>query len=673
MSGQARQDGRVRVEIERVTPEVDGGRFAVKRSIGERVIVEADAFCDGHDRIRCVLQYRRAGQQSTPGERCEWDEVPMVPLVNDRWRGVFQVTALGGYEYTVCAWVDHFLSWRHDLTRRVDAQDIELALEIGADIVQSAGGRASGTEARQLLQWAIELRDRQASQDDRCALGTSDALDAMMFRHGDRSLARRHARVLPVWVDVERARFSAWYELFPRSCIEHPGEHGTFKSCEARLHYIAEMGFDVLYLPPIFPIGRSQRKGPNNTLVPAPDDPGSPWAIGASEGGHKTVHPGLGTLEDFRQLVQSASDHGLAVALDIAFQCSPDHPYVAEHPQWFRWRPDGSVQYAENPPKKYQDIYPFNFETDDWPALWDELKSVFLFWIEQGVRIFRVDNPHTKPFVFWQWVIAEVRQQHPDVIFLSEAFTRPRVMHRLAKLGFTQSYTYFTWRNTKYELTEYGKELFQSPSREYFRPNLWPNTPDILPEYLQYGGRPAFIARLILAATMGASYGIYGPAFELAEHQPRDPGSEEYRDSEKYQIRHWDLKRRDSLRNLIARVNAIRRENPALQYDWELKFHDIDNEMMIAYSKSTPDMESTIVVVVNLDPHHRQSGWLDLPADDFELPQAAPFQMHDLLSGARFLWQSGANYVELDPQQSPAHVFRLRRRTRTERDFDYFM
>jgi starch synthase (maltosyl-transferring) len=659
----AEQNGRVRVVIERVTPEVDGGRFAAKRTLGEHVTIEADAFADGHDRIRCILRHRRRGG--------DWRESAMEPLVNDRWRGSFELSTLGTYEYTVCAWVDHFLSWRHDLVRRVDAYDIDVALTIGAELVEAAAQRADGGEQAQLQQWAKELRDGTRPQGDRCALAATESLDALMFRHGDRSLMRQYGHVLPLWVEVERARFSTWYELFPRSCADNPEEHGTFASCEARLPYVAEMGFDVLYLPPIHPIGRTQRKGPNNSLTPGPDDPGSPWAIGGPEGGHKSVHPALGTLDDFRRLVHRSNELGIAVALDIAFQCSPDHPYVKEHPDWFRWRPDGSVQYAENPPKKYQDIYPFNFETDDWQGLWDELKSVFLFWLEHGVRIFRVDNPHTKPFPFWQWVIAEIRQQHPDVIFLSEAFTRPKVMHRLAKIGFTQSYTYFTWRNTKHELTRYGEELFQGPGREYFRPNLWPNTPDILPEYLQYGGRPAFVTRLVLAATMGASYGIYGPAFELTEHRAREPGSEEYLDSEKYQLRHWELERQDSLRHLIARVNKIRRENAALQYDRGLQFHDVDNDMIIAYSKSTA--ASTIVVVANLDPHHRQSGWLDLPAEDFDLPLNRPYQMHDLLTEARFLWHSGRNYVELDPHRSPAHIFRLRRHMRSEQDFDYFM
>jgi len=477
----------------------------------------------------------------------------------------------------------------------------------------------------------------------------------------------------PLVVDPERARFSAWYELFPRSASSTPGAHGTFHDVEARLPYVAELGFDVLYFPPIHPIGREKRKGKNNSLAPSAEDVGSPWAIGAAEGGHKSLHPELGTLEDFRRLVARAREFGIEIALDIAFQCAPDHPYVKEHPEWFRWRPDGTVQYAENPPKKYQDIYPFNFETDDWRALWEELASVFEFWMAEGVRIFRVDNPHTKPFAFWEWAIARLKRQHPEAIFLAEAFTRPKVMHRLAKLGYTQSYTYFAWRNTKWELTEYFTELARGPGREYFRPNVWPNTPDILTEHLQFGGRPAFMARLVLAATLAASYGIYGPAFELLESKPRDPGGEEYLDSEKYQIRAWDLAREDSLRGFIARVNEARRDNPALQSDASLAFFPVDNEHIICYAKATPDLENVVVTVVNVDPYHTQSGWVELDLAALGVDERSPYQMHELLTGARYLWHGARNFVSLDVTRSPAQIFRLRRKVRTERDFDYFL
>jgi starch synthase (maltosyl-transferring) len=470
-----------------------------------------------------------------------------------------------------------------------------------------------------------------------------------------------------------RARFSAWYELFPRSASPDAQRHGTFRDCLARLPYVSSMGFDVMYLPPIHPIGLSERKGRNNRLDPGPQDPGSPWAIGAPQGGHKSIHPELGTIEDFRALVAAARERGIEIALDIAYQCSPDHPYASEHPEWFLQRPDGSIQYAENPPKKYQDIYPFHFETPAWQALWRELKSIVDFWIGEGVCIFRIDNPHTKPFAFWEWLIGSVKAEHPDVIFLAEAFTRPKVMHRLAKLGFTQSYTYFAWRNTKHEIVEYFTELTQTPSCEYFRPNLWPNTPDILTEYLQFNGRAGFMVRLTLAATLGASYGIYGPAFELLEHEPREPGSEEYLDSEKYQRRVWDLEQPASLAPFIARVNRIRRENVALQSDWSLRFHRIDNDALIAYSKRSDDGGNVLLCVVNLDPHHAQAGWLELDLEALDIPEGGRFQAHDLLSEARFLWQGRRNYVALDPSRGPAHVLLVRRRVRTERDFDYFL
>src|SRR5438067_10699100 len=450
--------------------------------------------------------------------------------------------------------------------------------------------------------------------------------------------------------------------MFPRSCASEPGVHGTLRDCEQRLPYVAGMGFDVLYLPPIHPIGRSFRKGKNNELGAGPEDVGSPWAIGAKEGGHKAIHPQLGTLEDFKRLVTKAKESGIEIALDIAFQCAPDHPYAREHPEWFRKRPDGSIQYAENPPKKYQDIYPLDFETDHWKELWDELKSIIVFWCEQGVRIFRVDNPHTKAFPFWEWAIAEVKKDYPEALFLAEAFTRPKVMYRLAKSGFSQSYTYFAWRNTAYELYQYFTELAQPPVREFFRPNLWPNTPDILTEYLQSGGRPAFQARLILAATLGASYGIYGPAFALMEGRPREQGSEEYLDSEKYQVRPWKRDDPNSLRELITIVNRIRRENPALQTDRGLRFHPTENDQLLAYSKSTPDNANVVLTVVNVDPHHVQRGMVNLPLEELGLDRERSFQAHELISGARYLWNGPRNFVELNPRSMPGQIFRFLRR-----------
>ncbi len=655
-------DGRVRAVIENVSPSVDDGRFPIKRTLGEQVLVEADCFTDGHDALACMLCWRHESESA-------WHEVPMEALPNDRWRACFRVDRLGRYEYTVAAWVDAFLSWQRDFRRRVDADDIRSAALQGAELIEAAAARTSGPDADALREWAARLRETHELDEIReCALEPD--LSALALRRPDRSHERRWPIVHAVWVDRERARFSTWYELFPRS-TGRGGRHGTFDDVVERLPYIAHMGFDVLYLPPIHPIGRARRKGRNNALTATAEDVGSPWAIGAAEGGHMSVHPELGGIEAFRRLLAAARSHGIEVALDLAYQCSPDHPYVKSHPEWFRHRPDGSVQYAENPPKRYQDIYPFNFESDDWRALWRELRAVIEHWIGEGVRIFRVDNPHTKAFSFWEWAIEDVKRCHPDVIFLAEAFTRPKVMHRLAKLGFTQSYTYFAWRNTKHELVEYFTELAHGPGREYFRPNAWPNTPDILTEYLQYGGRGAFLARVVLGSTLCASYGIYGPAFELMESAAREPGSEEYLDSEKYQLRHWDIERPDSLADLIARLNHARRDNVALQSDWSLHFHPTDNDALVCYSKTHGD--NVELVVVNVDPHHVQSGWTALDLDVLGLDPATPFQMHELLSGARYLWQGARNFVQLDPHRAPAHVFRLRRKVRTERDFDYFL
>jgi len=658
-------DGRIRAVIESVSPAVDGGRFPAKRVAGDTVVVEADCFADGHEALRAVLRWRR---ETDPG----WSEAEMQSLANDRWRGSFVAAAPGRYRYTVAAWVDHFASWRNELARREDAADIAVAALAGAQLIEAAAARAPAAEAQRLRAWAAQLRAGGTPSELKAA-GLEEELGALAARFPDRSLQALWETEMPLVVDRARARYSTWYELFPRSASPEPGRHGTFADVQARLPYIAELGFDVLYLPPVHPIGRALRKGRNNALAAGPGDVGSPWAIGAAEGGHTALHPQLGTLEDFRRLVKAARGHGMELALDIAYQCAPDHPWVAAHPQWFRHRPDGSVQYAENPPKKYQDIFPFDFESADWRGLWAALKGVIDFWIGEGVRIFRVDNPHTKAFAFWEWAIAEVQRAHPDVIFLAEAFTRPRLMHRLAKLGFTQSYTYFAWRNTRQELTEYFTELAQGPGREYFRPNLWPNTPDILTEALQYGGRPMFMARLALAATLAASYGIYGPAFELLEARAREPGGEEYLDSEKYQLRRWDLEHPESLRGFVALVNRVRRENPALHSDWSLRFFPTDNDSLLCYAKATEDGSNQIVAVVSLDPHNVHAGWLELDLQWLGIEPRAQYQMHDLLSGARFLWQGARNFVRLDPARSPAHVFRVRRRVRREQDFDYFL
>jgi starch synthase (maltosyl-transferring) len=567
----------------------------VKRAVGERVVVEADVFTDGHDAVVAELLYKFHSEK-------DWQKLPMTFQGNDHWSASFPVERLGRYQYTVRGWTDPYLTWQRDLEKRKQAgQDLTVDLQIG----------------RQL-----EGKSNQAR-------------------------VKTYERVLEVVVDPLHARFSTWYELFPRSL-------GTFKDVVAFLPEVQAMGFDVLYLPPIHPIGMTERKGKNNALKATKDDVGSPWAIGAKEGGHKAIHSQLGSFEDFAELVREAKARHIRIALDIAFQCSPDHPYVREHPEWFRRRPDGTVQYAENPPKKYQDIYPFDFESPQWKSLWEELKSIFEFWIEHGVTVFRVDNPHTKSFDFWEWCIADLKNKHPETVFLAEAFTRPRVMHRLAKLGYTQSYTYFTWRNTKQELAEYFTELNSYPGKEYFRPNVWPNTPDILHETLQHGGRPAFIVRVVLAATLAANYGLYGPAYELMEHEPREPGSEEYLNSEKYEIKRWQRDRADSLAPLIQKLNQIRRENVALQSDWSLQFHPTDNDQLLAYSKENEF--NLILVVVSLDPRFPQSGWID-----FAPGEGRAYEVEDLLGGGRYAWNGRSNFVSLNPQTLPAHVFRVLR------------
>jgi starch synthase (maltosyl-transferring) len=662
-------DGRVRAVIDAVLPNVDGGRFPAKRIAGEAVAVEAHCFADGHDKIRVVLRWGMKGSANVD------HEIDMQAQANDVWTAEFTPSLPGRYQYTVLAWVDHFESWRRELERREDKGDILVAFQAGAALIDETAARANDSDAAILTEWSGQLLEFLTDANADIAAQKTVALDAaraaIVSRYSDRSSAA--TQVLELIVDRKRAAFSSWYELFPRSAAAERGSHGTFKDVETRLPYLAEMGFDVLYFPPIHPIGRINRKGTNNSLRAAPTDVGSPWAIGSAEGGHKDILPKLGTFDEFDRLVNVARALGLEIAMDIAFQCAPDHPYVTAHPQWFKHRPDGSVQYAENPPKKYQDIYPFDFDTRDWRGLWNELKSVVDFWIARGVRIFRVDNPHTKAFAFWEWLISETKRRHPDVIYLAEAFTRPKVMHRLAKLGFSQSYTYFTWRNTKQELTDYFSDLTLGPGREYFRPNVWPNTPDILPETLQSGLRPMYASRLILAATLSSNFGIYGPTYELMESTPREPGSEEYRDSEKYQLRHWTLQQPDSLWSLIARMNRIRRENAALQSNSGLHFCNIDNDQLIAYLKTDPGSTNVILTVVNLDPHQPQSGWMDLETSALRLDPGQPYQVHDLLSDQRYIWRGRYNYVLLDPQRAPAHVFRLRRRVRSEQEFDYYL
>jgi starch synthase (maltosyl-transferring) len=657
-----------RPAIEAVKPCIEGGRFPIKRTVGESVAVTAAIHADGHEVLSAAVLYR-------PASTTIWTEVQMEFIENDEWRGQFRIDRVEEYRYTIQAWVNSFLTWQADLVKRFEAhQDLTMEMLVGAKLVAESASRAKGEDARRLQEFADALKTFSAEEESAGVdVAANPELNVLVGKYADRSRATTFENELVVDVDRERARFSTWYEMFPRSCTNDSARHGTFRDCLERLDYIANMGFDVLYFPPIHPIGRAERKGKNNTLHPLPSDVGSPWAIGAKEGGHKDIHPQLGSLQDFQALLKKANQMGIEIALDLAYQCAPDHPYAREHQEWFRLRLDGSIQYAENPPKKYQDIYPLNFESEAAGALCQELKSVVQYWISQGVRIFRVDNPHTKPYPFWEWLIGEIRKQCPDVIFLAEAFTRPKVMYRLAKLGFTQSYTYFAWRNTKWELMQYFTELTQTDVREFFRANLWPNTPDILTEYLQIGGRPAFLIRLILAATLGANYGIYGPAFELCENRPQQMGSEEYLDSEKYEIRAWDIDRPDSLRDVITRINRARRDNPALQRDTNLRFHPVDNDQLIAYSKVSEDLSDMVLIVVNLDPHHTQSGWVQVPLEHFQLDGHQSYQVHDLLTDSRYLWQGARNYVELDPRIMPGHIFRVRRRVHSEKDFDYFM
>jgi starch synthase (maltosyl-transferring) len=636
-----------RVVIENIQPSVDEGRFAVKRVVGERVDVEADIFADGHDVLACTLRFRHESDKA-------WREAPMLPLGNDRWRASFEVDREGPWRYIIEAAVDPLASWAEAFARRADT-DLPQAALAGASLVLEAAQHATGQSRVRLEAWADALRGPQEPARLR-ELAREPALLAAARKVWNFAEPTRSEPERRIVVDRERARFSAWYEMFPRSAAAEPGRHGTFDDVIRRLDYVAGMGFDVLYLPPIHPIGRAHRKGRNNALAADASEPGSPWAIGAREGGHKAIHPQLGTPADFQRLLAAARERGLEVALDIALQCAPDHPYVEGHPDWFVRRPDGSTQYAENPPKKYEDIYPLNFDSPDRDLLWHELRGIFLHWADAGVRIFRVDNPHTKAFRFWEWTIAEVKRSHPDTLFLSEAFTRPKVMHYLAKLGFTQSYTYFTWRDSGAELTEYFTELSQGAGREYFRPNVWPNTPDILPAHLQTGGLPAFRIRYVLAATLAANYGIYGPAFELGEHTAREQGSEEYLDSEKYQLRHWELDSPDSLAPLITNINGIRRKHPALQSDWSLRFHPTDNAQLLCYSKRAGD--DRILVVVNLDPRYAQSGWTRLDLAALGLPNSR-FTVFDLLSNQRFTWQGARNFVKLDPVERPAHVFSI--------------
>ncbi|MFW6212782.1 MAG: alpha-1,4-glucan--maltose-1-phosphate maltosyltransferase [Spirochaetota bacterium] len=645
-------EGRQRVVIENIRPSVDSGRYPVKRVTGEAVHVQADVYADGHDHIRTLVAFRH-------GKDDAFDERYLEPEGNDLFSGTFDVTKIGTYEFLIYAWIDHFYTWIDGLAKKVDVDsETNVDLLIGSSLLAGCAKRASGEEKKRLAALAAELKAEKSDVRTRASVALDPLNVELAMRYPDRSFQTISAPYR-VTVDPPIASFSSWYEFFPRSTGASAKEHGTLKSAIGRIDYVKQLGFDVIYLPPIHPVGTAFRKGPNNALVAQEGDPGSPWAIGAPAGGHTAVHPDLGTVDDLRAFVSEAEAAGIKVALDVAFQCSPDHPWVKEHPEWFVARPDGTIQYAENPPKKYQDIYPINFESDDWENLWTALRDVFLFWVKAGVTIFRVDNPHTKSFLFWEWCIASIKDQHPEALFLAEAFTRPKRMYGLAKKGFSQSYTYFTWRTGSAELREYLEELTHTNVVEFFRPNFWPNTPDILHEYLQVGGRPAFMIRLALAATLTANYGIYGPAFELLERTPRDPGSEEYLNSEKYQVREWNLEDPQSLAPYITKINAIRRENPALHQNRTLRFHATTNANLIAYSKVSADGTNIVLTVVNLSYEHTEEGQVEFSPAAVLLPDSRPFAMRDLLTGEEFEWSEYWNFVSLDPFASPAHIFSL--------------
>lgn len=644
--------GKKRVVISNVQPSVDCGQYPAKAVVAMPVTLSADIYADGHDRIAAEVLVKHTAER-------QWRAIKMSYADNDCWSASFTPDRLGIYRFRVQAWIDHFASWQHTLQKKQAArQDLSVELEIGKNMVLQRLEVAVAKDKSALHEWLSRMEQATVS-DEQLNVAEDEGISALMATCQDKdAVSFSSPGLYELEVDVPRAQFSSWYELFPRSAAAEPGKHGTFRDVQALLPRIARMGFDVLYLPPIHPIGEKKRKGRNNSTVAEPGDPGSPWAIGSKLGGHKDINPDLGTPRDFKNLIRAAATHGIDIAMDIAFQCAPDHPYVAAHPQWFKWRPDGTVQYAENPPKKYEDILPFDFETEDREGLWEELRSVFLYWIKQGVSIFRVDNPHTKALPFWQWCIGEIKAQHPEVIFLSEAFTRPRIMEHLAKIGFTQSYTYFAWRHSAKELKEYMLELTKTPLRNYFRPNFWPNTPDILTPELAHGGEAAHIMRAILAATLSSSWGIYGPVYEYGERQLAK-GKDEYADNEKYEIRHWNWSRYTKIREVISRLNRLRKENTALQQTDNIAFAASGNEQLLAYVKRDALADNTLVVVVNLDPHNAQGGMVDIPADMLGRKPGETYQLQDLLTGDRYEWRHGWNYVSLAPWDMPAHILKL--------------
>jgi starch synthase (maltosyl-transferring) len=640
--------GRQRVIITNVFPTVEEGKFPAKVVLDEFVTLSADVFGDGHDEIAASIFIKHTSEAL-------WKELPMKVINNDHWETEFQVAQLGFYEFEVRAWEDHYTTWKQGLKKKYEAgQDIAVELQIGVQLLEQAAAENETSKA-DILAWSAQLRQAESPAQS-VVLALSEEVAKVMYQFRQEDLVTVFPTIYKIEVERKKAAYSTWYELFPRSAAAEAGKHGTFRDVIRLLPRVQKMGFDVLYFPPIHPIGEKNRKGKNNSLTAGADDPGSPWAIGNRKGGHKAIHPQLGTIRDFKALIKEAGKRSIEIAMDIAYQCAPDHPYVKQHPQWFKWRPDGTVQYAENPPKKYEDILPFNFETDDWQNLWQELKSVIDFWIDTGIRVFRIDNPHTKAFHFWEWMIGEVRKQHPEVIFLAEAFTRPRVMERLAKTGFNQSYTYFTWRNTKQEIEEYMTELTKTEMRYYFRPNFWPNTPDILPPALIAGGENAHIMRVILAATLSSNYGLYGPVYEFGINEPHGV-KEEYIDNEKYEIKHWDWDKYTRIGEIIARLNKIRKNNTALQSTWNIEFAETTNEQIICYTKFDSQTNNQLIIAVNLDVNNTQSAQVKLPLVKIGLDANKPYQVQDLLSGDKYTWQGEWNFVQLNPYLMPAHIF----------------
>lgn len=639
--------------IENLKPSVDSGRFNLKTIVGKPVTIKADIFKDGHDILKAALLYKPVNTDS-------WESTPLLFLENDSWSATFTPNENTRYEIKVTAWVDPLETWITNIEKKCLAtQNVPNDISEGIRLFEKLNQLLPAAQAKSLKLFIQQLKVSNGVYDEVLRLIQEPKLIQWVEKYSLKQLETTSDPVLYITVDREKAQFSSWYEFFPRSQGKTK-KHGTFKDCINRLDDIKKMGFDVIYLPPIHPVGTTHRKGPNNSLKAKAADPGCPWAIGNKEGGHKSIHPELGTLKDFQNFVCEANKRGIEIALDYALQCSPDHPYVKEHPEWFYRYPDGHIHYSENPPKKYEDIYPLNFNCDNQEELWKELKSIVEYWIEQGVKIFRVDNPHTKPFNFWKWLIAEIQTINPDVLFLSEAFTRPKAMKYLAKVGFTQSYTYFTWRNTKQELKEYLEELTQSEMKHYFRGNLFTNTPDILHEYLQKGGAPAFKIRAALAATLSSSYGIYS-GYEFCENTPKEPNSEEYLDSEKYQIkpRNWNAK--GNIKDYLTRLNTIRRQNRALQDYTNLTFFETHNDQIIAYGKQSADKSNIIVVVVNLDPFHPQEDSVQLPLSEFGVEPWQSYQMKDLITGEKYYWKGFENYVRLDPFYEPVHIFQLKK------------